>query len=44
MAKDVHATLIGIAQEHGGMSNDDAVNYIEKKLMREEKRYLRDVY
>ena len=44
MAKDVHATLIGIAQEHGGMSNDAAVEYIEKKLMRGEKRYLRDVY
>jgi sulfite reductase (NADPH) flavoprotein alpha-component len=44
MAKDVHATLISLAEEYGDMSNADAVHYVEKKLMREEKRYLRDVY
>ncbi len=44
MAKDVHQALINIAEEHGGMSSDDAKHYIETKLMREEKRYLRDVY
>ena len=44
MAKDVHQALIDIAKEHGGMASEDAKHYIETKLMREEKRYLRDVY
>ncbi|RZD45489.1 MAG: hypothetical protein CXT69_02370 [Methanobacteriota archaeon] len=44
MAKDVHNTLIQIAQEHGGLSEIDATEFIEKTLMRAEKRYLRDVY
>lgn len=44
MAKDVHQTLIQIAQDHGGLSEADAVEFIEKTLMRAEKRYLRDVY
>jgi sulfite reductase (NADPH) flavoprotein alpha-component len=44
MAKDVHKTLIQIAQEHGGLSEIDATEFIEKTLMRTEKRYLRDVY
>ena len=44
MAKDVHKALIEIAQEHGGMSVADATHFIEKTMMREEKRYLRDVY
>ncbi len=44
MAKDVHQALIDIAEEHGGMESEDAKHYIETKLMREEKRYLRDVY
>lgn len=44
MAKDVHQALIDIAIEHGGMSPDDADVYINKTLMREERRYLRDVY
>ena len=44
MAKDVHRALIKIAMEHGGMSEDDATFFIEKTMMREEKRYLRDVY
>ena len=44
MAKDVHRALIEIAIEHGGMSEDDATHFIEKTMMREEKRYLRDVY
>ncbi len=44
MAKDVHRTLIEIAMEHGGMSEEDATFFIEKTMMREEKRYLRDVY
>lgn len=44
MAKDVHNALIDIVEEYGQMSRDDAVHYVEKKMMREEKRYLRDVY
>lgn len=44
MAKDVHRALIEIAMEHGGMSEDDATHFIEKTMMREQKRYLRDVY
>lgn len=44
MAKDVHQTLITIAQEQGGMSLEAATEYIEKTLAKEERRYLRDVY
>lgn len=44
MAKDVHRALIEIAIEHGGMSEADATHFIEKTMMREQKRYLRDVY
>jgi len=44
MAKDVHQALIDIAIEHGGMSPEDADVYVNKTLMREERRYLRDVY
>ena len=44
MAKDVHRALIEIAIEHGGMSEDDATHFIEKTMMKEQKRYLRDVY
>lgn len=44
MAKDVHATLINICAEHGGLSDEEAKHFVERKLMREEKRYLRDVY
>ena len=44
MAKDVHRALIEIAIEHGGMSEEDATHFIEQTMMREQKRYLRDVY
>jgi len=44
MAKDVHRALIDIAIEHGGMSEEDATYFIEKTMMKEQKRYLRDVY
>ena len=44
MAKDVHRALIEIAIEYGGMSEDDATHFIEKTMMKEQKRYLRDVY
>jgi sulfite reductase (NADPH) flavoprotein alpha-component len=44
MAVDVHNTLIGIAQDHGGKSPEEAKSYIEETLMKTEKRYRRDVY
>ena len=44
MAKDVHRALIEIAIEHGGLSQEDATHFIEKTMMKEQKRYLRDVY
>jgi sulfite reductase (NADPH) flavoprotein alpha-component len=44
MAKDVHQTLIDIAQKHGGLAPDKAAEYINTTLMRTERRYLRDVY
>lgn len=44
MAKDVHRALIEIAIEHGEMSEEDATHFIEKTMMKEQKRYLRDVY
>tara|TARA_B100000929_G_C15466935_1_gene406496 strand:+ start:26 stop:562 length:537 start_codon:yes stop_codon:yes gene_type:complete len=44
MAKDVHSTLIGICAEYGGMSLDEAKDFVENGMMKAEKRYLRDVY
>ena len=44
MARDVHSTLIQICSQHGGMSDEDAKHYVERTLMKDEKRYLRDVY
>ncbi|MEN8737054.1 MAG: sulfite reductase subunit alpha, partial [Akkermansiaceae bacterium] len=42
MAKDVDSALHTIAQEHGGMSKEAAVEYF--KQLKKEKRYARDVY
>lgn len=44
MAKDVHRALIEIAMEHGGLSEADATHFVEHTMMKDEKRYLRDVY
>ncbi len=44
MAKDVHQTLIEIAQKQGGLSPEAAAEYVNVTLMRTERRYLRDVY
>jgi sulfite reductase (NADPH) flavoprotein alpha-component len=44
MAKDVHQTLIDIAQKEGGLSAEAAAEYVNVTLMKTEKRYLRDVY
>jgi len=44
MAKDVHQTLISIAQKVGGLSPAAAADYVNITLMKTERRYLRDVY
>jgi sulfite reductase (NADPH) flavoprotein alpha-component len=44
MAKDVHQTLIDIAQKEGSLSPEAAAEYVNNTLMRTERRYLRDVY
>src|SRR5207248_2294657 len=44
MAKDVHSTLISIAEKEGGLSPEAASEYVNTTLMRTERRYLRDVY
>jgi sulfite reductase (NADPH) flavoprotein alpha-component len=44
MAKDVHQTLIDIAQTEGGLKPEAASEFVNVTLMRTEKRYLRDVY
>ena len=44
MAKDMHQTLIEIAQQEGGLSAEAAADYVNVTLMKTEKRYLRDVY
>lgn len=42
MAKDVEAALLAIIQQHGALDLQEARNYL--KRLRNEKRYLRDVY
>ncbi|MBG7607541.1 MAG: sulfite reductase subunit alpha, partial [Verrucomicrobia bacterium] len=42
MAKDVDAALHAIAQEHGGLSKEDAAAFVVQ--LKKDKRYLRDVY
>lgn len=42
MAKDVHQTLVTILEDHGGLTNDAASDYLKNLI--QEKRYLRDVY
>lgn len=42
MAKDVDATLLGIIQEQGALDAGGAKEYVKK--LRQQKRYLRDVY
>jgi len=42
MAKDVDAALLGIAQEHGKLSEEEAAAYVSQ--LKKGKRYLRDVY
>ncbi|MCS7064585.1 MAG: sulfite reductase subunit alpha [Methylacidiphilales bacterium] len=44
MAKDVHETLIQIAQKEGGLDREAAENYVNVTLSKTEKRYLKDVY
>jgi sulfite reductase (NADPH) flavoprotein alpha-component len=42
MAADVHEALIGIVQNHGAKSREDAEAYVEE--LKKSKRYQRDVY
>jgi sulfite reductase (NADPH) flavoprotein alpha-component len=42
MAKDVDAALHAIAEQHGGLSKDDAAAWVSQ--LKKDKRYLRDVY
>jgi sulfite reductase (NADPH) flavoprotein alpha-component len=42
MAKDVDQALHTVAKEHGGLSEDEAVAFINQ--LKKDKRYLRDVY
>ncbi|NQF13728.1 assimilatory sulfite reductase (NADPH) flavoprotein subunit [Brevibacillus sp. HB1.3] len=42
MAHDVHAALVTILQQEGGLDSEEAVAYL--KRMQQEKRYQRDVY
>jgi sulfite reductase (NADPH) flavoprotein alpha-component len=44
MAKDVHETLIQIAEKEGGLARAAAEEYINVTLTKTEKRYLKDVY
>jgi len=44
MAKDVHQSLIDIARDTGGMSQQEAQHYINVVLSKEQKRYRKDVY
>ena len=42
MAKDVDKALHAVIAEHGKLSEDEAVAYVEK--LKADKRYVRDVY
>jgi sulfite reductase (NADPH) flavoprotein alpha-component len=42
MAKDVDQALLKVAEQHGGLSSDEAAAFISQ--LKKEKRYLRDVY
>lgn len=44
MAKDVHASLVTIVAKHGGKTPDQADEWVSETLMKNEKRYLRDIY
>ena len=42
MAKDVDEALHAIAEKHGGLSAEDAKDFV--KQLKKDKRYQRDVY
>lgn len=42
MAPDVHEALVDVVSTHGGKSREDAHAWLES--LREQRRYLRDVY
>jgi len=44
MARDVHQALIEVATQHGRLSPENAAAYVNQTLLKDERRYLRDVY
>ncbi len=42
MAKDVHQALLSLVAEHGGLSSEQALQYVDN--LRSQKRYQKDVY
>ena len=42
MARDVHATLLRIMEQHGGLGAQEAADYIKK--LQKRGRYLQDVW
>ena len=42
MAKDVHAALVGVLQQHGGLSEAEAM--AKMAALHQEKRYVKDVW
>lgn len=42
MAKEVDAALKMVIRQHGGMTADEAINYVQEMSL--SKRYARDVY
>ncbi|VVM04514.1 diflavin oxidoreductase [Methylacidimicrobium tartarophylax] len=44
MAKDVHQALIDIAHRFGGLNLEEAAHYVNVTLLKEQKRYHKDVY
>jgi sulfite reductase (NADPH) flavoprotein alpha-component len=44
MAKDVHQALIEIAHRFGGLNPEEAAHYVNVTLLKEQKRYHKDVY
>jgi sulfite reductase (NADPH) flavoprotein alpha-component len=42
MAPDVHAALVDVVAEHGGLDREAAEAYVRR--LADERRYLRDVY
>jgi len=44
MAKDVHASLVAVVAKYGGKTIDQANEWVSETLVKNEKRYLKDIY